>query len=149
VKAAATTTRTIDEYIAGFPPRVRAILRKMRSTIRKAAPGAKEKISYEIPTFTLNGKYLVYFAAYREHVSLYPAPRGAPAFRKELSRYAGGKGTVRFPIDKPIPYGVIARIVRFRVKEAGRAARKPPARGAAGTRAATADGRVRRRRHHP
>jgi uncharacterized protein YdhG (YjbR/CyaY superfamily) len=86
-------------------------------TVRKAVPDAEEKISYQIPTFTLKGKYLVYFAAYKNHIGLYPAPRGVEKFKKELSAYEGGKGTVRFPLDKPIPFGLIERIVKFRVKE--------------------------------
>jgi uncharacterized protein YdhG (YjbR/CyaY superfamily) len=84
-------------------------------TIKKAAPGAEETISYQIPTFRLNGN-LVYFAAYKKHISLYPAPRGVEKFKEELSRYEGGKGTARFPLDKPIPFGLISRIVKFRLK---------------------------------
>ncbi len=96
---------------------MQAILEKIKMTIRKAAPDAEETISYEIPTFTLKGNYLVYFAAYKKHISLYPAPRGIEKFKKELSAYEGGKGTVRFPLDKPIPFDLISRIVKFRVKE--------------------------------
>ena len=109
--------QTIDEYIAGFPNEVQEHLEKIRMTIRKAAPGAEEKISYLIPTFTLNGKYLIYFAAYKKHIALYPAPRGAEKFKKELAAYEGGKGTVRFPLDKPIPFGLIKRIVKYRIKK--------------------------------
>jgi uncharacterized protein YdhG (YjbR/CyaY superfamily) len=86
-------------------------------TIKKAAPDAEEAISYKIPTFTLKGNYLVYFAAYKKHIGLYPAPRGSEKFKKELSLYEGGRGTVRFPLDKPIPVGLVSRIVKFRVKE--------------------------------
>jgi uncharacterized protein YdhG (YjbR/CyaY superfamily) len=107
----------IDEYIAGFPKDVQAILEKIRMTIRKAAPDAEETISYQIPTFTLEGSYLVYFAAFKKHIGLYPAPRGNEMFKDELSAYEGGKGTVRFPLDKPIPYSLITRIVKFRAKE--------------------------------
>jgi uncharacterized protein YdhG (YjbR/CyaY superfamily) len=107
----------IDEYIAGFAHDVQELLEKVRMTIRKAAPDAQETISYQIPTFTLEGKYLIYFAAYKKHIGLYPAPRGIEKFKKELSVYEGGKGTVRFPFDKPIPFGLIERIVKFRVKE--------------------------------
>ena len=115
----------IDEYIASFPDDVQKILRKIRLTIRKAAPDAEEKISYQIPTFTLHGN-LIYFAAFKQHVSVYPAPRGNEAFRNELSAYAGGKGTVRFPLDKPVPYDLITRIVEFRVKvNMERAASRP------------------------
>ena len=112
-----TAPKKIDEYIAGFPNNVRKILEQIRMTIREAAPAAEETISYQIPTFTLKGKYLIYFAAYTKHIGLYPAPRGIEKFKKELSLYEGGKGTVRFPLDKPIPFGLIKRIVKFRVKE--------------------------------
>jgi uncharacterized protein YdhG (YjbR/CyaY superfamily) len=112
-----STPKTIDNYIAGFPKDVQEILEKIRLTIRKAAPDAEETISYQIPTFTLKGKYLVYFAAYKKHIGLYPAPRGSEKFKQELSGYEGGKGTVRFPFDKPIPFDLISRIVKFRVKE--------------------------------
>jgi uncharacterized protein YdhG (YjbR/CyaY superfamily) len=117
MRANQKTPRNIDEYIAGFPNNVQEILEKIRMTIRKAARGAEETISYQIPTFTLKGKYLVYFAAYKKHIGLYPAPRGVQKFAKELSAYEGGKGTVRFPFDKPIPFGLISRIVKFRVKQ--------------------------------
>ena len=112
-----TAPKDIDEYIAGFPNNVQEILEQVRMTIREAAPDAEETISYQIPTFTLKGEYLVYFAAYKKHIGLYPAPRGIERFKKELSLYEGGKGTVRFPLDKPIPFGLIKRIVRFRAKE--------------------------------
>jgi len=108
--------QSIDEYIAGFPADVQPILQKVRATIQKAAPAAEETISYQIPTFKLNG-YLIYFAAFKNHVSVYPAPRGAEAFKEELSAYKGGKGTIQFPYDKPVPYGLIARIVKFRARE--------------------------------
>jgi uncharacterized protein YdhG (YjbR/CyaY superfamily) len=124
-----TTGRTapgsIDEYIAGFPPDVQALLEKVRATIRKAEPDAKETISYQIPSFTLNGQYLVYFAGYKKHIGVYPAPVGNPEFEEDLSGYAAGKGTVRFPLDRPIPFGLIRKIVKFRAKEAlARAAAK-------------------------
>ena len=112
-----TAPKDIDEYIAGFPNDVQKMLEKIRMTIRKAVPDAEEAISYQIPTFTLKGKYLIYFAAFKKHIGLYPAPRGIEKFKKELSVYEGGKGTVRFPLDKPIPFGLIERIVKFRVKE--------------------------------
>lgn len=117
MKAGQTAARNIDEYIAGFPKEVQALLQKIRKTIKKAAPGAEEKISYLIAAFTLKGKGLVSFAAYKKHISLYPAPRGAEKFKKELSRYEGGKGTVQFPLDKPTPFGLIERIVKLRVKK--------------------------------
>jgi uncharacterized protein YdhG (YjbR/CyaY superfamily) len=108
--------RDIDEYIAGFPSDVQKILEKLRQTIRDAAPDAQETISYQIPTFTLNG-HLVYFAAWKEHIGLYPASTGIEKFKKELSAYEVNKGTIRFPLHKPIPYDLIGRIVKFRVEE--------------------------------
>jgi len=121
-----TAPKKIDEYIAGFPNNVREILEQIRMTIREAAPDAEETISYQIPTFTLKGKYLIYFAAYTKHIGLYPAPRGVEKFKKELSLYEGGKGTVRFPLDKAIPFRLINRIVKFRVKESLERAKAKP-----------------------
>ena len=111
------TAKDIDEYIAGFPDNVQEILQKIRTTIRKAAPKAEEAISYQIPTFTLNGRYLIYFAGYKSHVSIYPAPRQSENFKDELAAYKGGKGTVQFPLDEPIPFGLITRIVKFMARE--------------------------------
>ena len=111
-----TTARDIDEYIAGFPKDIREILEKIRATIRKAAPEAEEAISYGMPAFKLNG-YLVYFAAYKKHIGFYPVPTGIEAFKKELSAYKGAKGSVQFPLDKPMPLDLISKIVKFRVKE--------------------------------
>ena len=108
--------KKIDEYIAGFPPDVQEILQKVRTTIRRAAPQAQETISYQMPTFKLEGN-LVHFAAFKNHIGLYPTPSGTERFRKELSSYETGKGSIRFPLDKPIPYDLIAKIVKFRVKE--------------------------------
>jgi uncharacterized protein YdhG (YjbR/CyaY superfamily) len=107
---------TIDEYIAAFPPDVQAILEKIRLTIRKAAPQAKEKISYRMPAFTLDG-VLIYFAAFKYHIGMYPPVRGDEKLNKELARYRGEKGNLRFPLDEPIPYALIGRIIKFRVKE--------------------------------
>jgi uncharacterized protein YdhG (YjbR/CyaY superfamily) len=104
----------IDAYIAGCPRDVQPILRKIRATIRKAVPKAEEKISYRMPTFTLDGRNLVYFAAFKTHVGFYPAPTGIAKFKKALAGYEGGKGSIRFPLDRPIPYDLIARIVKFR-----------------------------------
>lgn len=118
MKAAQASPQTIDAYIDGFPGEVQKILKKIRTTIRKAVPAAEEKISYQIPAFTLNGKYLIYFAAWEKHVALYPAPRVHEKFKDELAAYEGGKGTVKFPLDRPIPFGSISRIVKFKVKEA-------------------------------
>jgi len=110
------TPRNIDEYIAGFPDDVQEILEKIRTTIRKAAPGAQEAIKYQIPTFTLNGN-LVYFGVFKKHIGFYPAPRGVEEFSDELSEYEGAKSTARFPLDEPIPFGLIRKIVKFRVKK--------------------------------
>lgn len=110
------TPKTIDEYIAGFPADVREILQKIRMTIQEAAPEAQEKISYQMPTFYLKGN-LVHFAAFKEHIGFYPVPTGIEKFKKELSVYKQGKGSVQFPLDRPIPYGLITKIVKFRVKE--------------------------------
>ena len=106
----------IDDYIARFPQDVQNNLNQVRATIKRAAPAAQETISYAIPTFKLNGRYLVYFAAYKNHISIYPAPRGNETF-KELSIYKGGKGTVQFPLDKPMPLDTITKIVKFRLKQ--------------------------------
>lgn len=129
VRAKRRGPKNIDEYIAGFPPEVQVILEKIRMTIRRAAPDAEETISYQIPAFTLNGN-LIYFAAYRKHFGLYPAPRGTAKFQKELSTYKVGKATIRLPLDKPIPFDLISKIVEFRVKEgrSKRGDRCPPAR---------------------
>jgi len=117
MKTEQTAPQNIDEYIAGFPKDVQEILEKIRMTIRKAAPDAEETISYLMPTFNLNGKYLVYFAAYKKHIGFYGAPRDNPEFKEELSAYQAGKGTLQFPLDKPIPFDLITKIVKFRVKE--------------------------------
>ena len=116
MKAGQTAPKNIDEYIAGFPPDIQEILEKIRLTIRKAAPKAEEAIKYMMPTFTLNGN-LVHFGAYKTHIGFYPAPKGIEAFKEELSVYEGGKGTVRFPLDKPIPFVLISKIVKFRVRQ--------------------------------
>jgi uncharacterized protein YdhG (YjbR/CyaY superfamily) len=108
---------TIDEYIEAFPKDVQTILEKMRQTIKKEAPGAAETISYQIPTFKLNGKGLAYFAAFKSHIGFYPIPSGIEAFKKELAPYKQGKGSVQFPLDKPIPYDLVRKITKFRVKQ--------------------------------
>lgn len=121
--------QAVDDYIAGFPDDVRKKLVAMRKTIRRAAPDATERVSYGIPTFDLDGRPLVYFAGFRNHLSVYPAPRGYPEFKEELSGYKGGKGTVQFPHDEPIPHDLIRRIVEFRKKgiATAAAAKKRPA----------------------
>lgn len=108
--------RTIDEYIAGFPQDVQETLEKIRVTVRGAAPDAEETINYQIPTFTLKGN-LVHFAAFNKHIGFYPTPSGMEEFKDELSVYEGAKGSVKFPLDQPIPFDLIDRIVKFRVKE--------------------------------
>ncbi len=107
----------IDGYIAGFPEDLRLKLSKLRNTIRKAAPGAAEVISYGVPAYRMNGKDIVYFAAFKKHIGIYPAPREAVEFKKELEQFKGGKGTVQFPLGNPLPMSLISRIVKFRVKE--------------------------------
>ena len=110
------TARTIDEYIKRHPADVRERLEKMRETISKAAPDAVEAISYQIPTFRLNGN-LVHFAAFAHHIGFYPTSSGTRAFEEELAPYKWAKGSLQFPLDKPIPYGLVRRIVKFRSKE--------------------------------
>ena len=107
---------SIDEYIKTFPPDVQKILERLRHTIRKAVPEAEEVISYQMPAFKLKGN-LVYFAAFKKHIGFFPTASGVAAFKKELSDYATSPGTVQFPLDKPIPYDLITKIVLFRKKE--------------------------------
>lgn len=113
---ARATPKSIDEYIAAFPPEVQAVLEKIRVTISDAAPDAQETISYQIPTFTLNGA-LVHFAGFKKHIGLYPPVKGDAGLVKAVSTYAGEKGNLRFPLDQPIPYDLIERIVKLRVKQ--------------------------------
>jgi uncharacterized protein YdhG (YjbR/CyaY superfamily) len=110
------TPKNIDEYIAAFSPDVQTILERIRATIHKVAPDAKETISYQIPAFTLSGA-LVYFAAFKNHIGFYPPVSGNARLEKAISPYAGEKGNLRFPLDQPVPYGLIERIVKFRVKQ--------------------------------
>ena len=107
---------SIDEYIATFPEEIQKILEELRTTIKAAAPDAEEKISYQMPTFALKGN-LVHFAAHKNHIGFYPTPSGIEAFEQELSVYEGAKGSVKFPIEKPLPLGLISKIVAFRVAE--------------------------------
>ena len=111
-----TVPKTIDDYIAGFPVDLQEILQKIRMTIREAAPDAEETISYQMPAFKLKGT-LVYFAAFKKHIGLFPPVTGDEKLMSEVSAYAGPKGNLRFPIDKPIPYALISEIVKVRVKE--------------------------------
>ena len=110
------TPQTIDEYIAGFPPEVQEILQKIRRTIHEAAPDAQETISYQLATFTLKGN-LVHFGAFKKHIGFYPTPSGTEQFRDELAGYQSAKGSIRFPLDQPIPYDLISRMTKFRVAE--------------------------------
>jgi uncharacterized protein YdhG (YjbR/CyaY superfamily) len=109
--------KTVDEYIATFPENVKNILEKLRRVIRESAPKAEETISYGIPTFDLNCRHLVHFAAYKNHVGFYPTSSGIKAFKKELSPFKTSRGTVQFPLNKPIPFDLVKKIVRFRVRE--------------------------------
>jgi uncharacterized protein YdhG (YjbR/CyaY superfamily) len=111
-----TNFSTVDEYIALFPPDVQNALQKLRKTIKKAAPGAEEVISYQMPAYKFKGM-LVFFAAYKNHIGFYPTPSGIAAFEKELSGYKRAKATVQFPVDQPLPLELITKIVKFRMNE--------------------------------
>jgi len=115
MKAKSKRPETIDEYIADFPRNVQPLLEKVRTTIRKAAPGAEEAIKYGMPAFVLNGN-LIYFAGYANHIGVYPGSRAIEVFEDELSRLETSKGTVRLPLDKPVPVGLIGKITKFCVK---------------------------------
>lgn len=108
--------KSIDEYISKFTPEIQEILTMLRSVIKESAPEAQEKISYQMPTFVLHGN-LVHFAAYKNHIGFYPTPSGIEAFKQELSGYKGAKGSIQFPIGKPLPYELISSIVKYRVAE--------------------------------
>ncbi len=110
------SSKNIDEYIYSCSPEVQSILQKIRSTIQKAAPEAEEKISYGMPTFALSGN-LIHFAAFKAHIGLYPPVKGDAKLQADISPYKGEKGNLKFPLDQPIPYALITRIVKFRVKE--------------------------------
>jgi len=116
--------RSIDEYIEAQPSKVRSILKRIRGTVRDAAPGAEELISYRMPAFRQGG-ILVYFAAFRNHIGLYPPVRGDEKLERAVARYAGEKGNLRFPLDEPIPYDLIRRIVTARVRQLGAKAPAP------------------------
>ena len=109
--------KTIDQYIRQFPEDTQVLLQQVRKAVKEAAPGAEETISYMIPTFKIHGRYLVYFAAYKNHIGFYPMPSGRTAFAKELAKYKSGKGSAQFPVDKPMPISLIKKIVKFRAKE--------------------------------
>jgi uncharacterized protein YdhG (YjbR/CyaY superfamily) len=120
--SAAAPVDTVDGYIAGFPADVQKVLQKIRRTIRSAAPGAQEAISYRIPTFKLNGTYLIYFAGFKTHVGLYPVPVDTAEFQADLAVYGSGKATLKFPLNQPIPFDLITRVVKHKVKQSETAA---------------------------
>lgn len=115
MKTETTRIKNVDEYIAGFPAGTQRLLVQLRASVRKAAPDAEETISYRMPAYKYHG-ILLYFAAYRNHIGFYPMPSAIEAFKKELSGYKGAKGSVQFPLDKPLPLQLISRIVAFRMK---------------------------------
>ena len=126
-----TVAQSIDEYIAGFAPEIAERLQQVREVVKTSAPGAVETISYAMPTFDLYG-HLVHFAAFKNHIGLYPTPSGIEDFDEESAPYKGGKGSLRFPLDDPLPIDLIARIVEFRVREnTAKAAKKRQSRGTA------------------
>jgi uncharacterized protein YdhG (YjbR/CyaY superfamily) len=108
--------QNIDDYIANFPEDVQEVLEQIRATIQKAAPQAEEAISYQMPTFKLNGN-LVHFAAWKNHIGFYPTPSGTKEFQKEIAKYVFAKGSIQFPLNEPMPLALITKIVNFRVKE--------------------------------
>ena len=108
---------TVDEYIQSFPEDVQPILEELRKTVHKAAPEMAETVSYGMPAFRLNGKCLIYLAAWKKHISLYPIPRGDEAFKKEIAPYIGGKGSLHFKLSQPIPYDLVEKVVRFQIAE--------------------------------
>lgn len=117
MKSKKVTFKSIDEYIGTFPEDIQKILEELRGTIKAAAPEAEETISYNIPTFKMNGRYLIYFAGWKSHISLYPIPVGSESFNKQIAKYAEGKGTLKFPIDKPLPWKLITKIVKLKLAE--------------------------------
>ena len=116
MQTGASNSASIDAYIATFPPEVQALLQQMRQTIQKAAPKATEAISYQIPTFRLQGN-LVHFAGFKKHIGFYPGAAGIAAFQDELAGYKSAKGSVQFPLDQPLPLALVTKIVKFRVKQ--------------------------------
>lgn len=112
-----TTNRTIEAYISSYPEGVQKHLNQMYAALKEAAPEAEETINYGIPTFQLNGKNLVHFAGAKKHIGFYPTPSGIEAFQKELADYKSSKGSVQFPLNKPLPLDLVKKIVQFRVKE--------------------------------
>ena len=121
-----TAAKNIDEYIAGFPRDIQERLQQLRSTIRKAAPDAEEAIKYQIPTYVWNGN-LIHFAAFKNHIGLYPGSRAIENFKQELGKYELSKGTIRFPLDKPVPAALVTKIVKFNLKQRLEKAKKKAA----------------------
>ena len=117
MKRKKTSFTSIDKYIATFPEDVQKIMKQLRETIKAAAPGVEETISYNMPTFNLNGKYLVYFAGWKTHIAFYGAPRENAKFKADLSTYETGQGTLKFPLAEPLPFDLITKIVKFRAAE--------------------------------
>ena len=117
MKSKKAAFQSMDEYIASFPDDAQKTLEELRATIKAAAPESEETISYNIPTFTLNGKYLIYFAGWKNHIAIYPIPTGSDSFNKQVAKYVAGKGTLQFPIDKPLPLKLITKIVKLKVAE--------------------------------
>jgi len=117
MKTDQTAPQTIDAYIAGFPQAVQTILEEIRRTVRAAAPEAEETIRYQMPTFRLQGQNLVYFAAFKKHIGFYPAPIGIAEFAQALALYGAGKGTLKFPLNQPMPFDLINKLVKFRAQE--------------------------------
>ncbi len=113
---ARTNFQSLDEYIAACPPNSQAYLREIRNLIRVLVPDAKEKISYQIACFELNGMNLIHFAGWKKHVSLYPVPAGSEAFGRQIAKYVDGKGTLKFPLDEPLPLGLIERVVKLHLE---------------------------------
>ncbi|NOH04419.1 MAG: hypothetical protein HND47_21830 [Chloroflexi bacterium] len=113
---AKTDFRSVDEYIAACPPESQAYLQEIRRLIRKLAPDAKERISYQIAAFERNGKNIVHFAGWKKHVSLYPIPAGSEAFERQIANYVDGKGTLKFPLDEPLPIKLIERVVKLHLQ---------------------------------
>jgi uncharacterized protein YdhG (YjbR/CyaY superfamily) len=114
--ATKTKFKTVDQYLSVFPENIKSKLQELRSTIKKTAPQAEELISYNMPAFKLHGM-LVYYAAYKEHIGFYPTPSPIEAFKKELAGYEVAKGSIKFPIDKPVPLKLVIKIVKYKMKE--------------------------------
>jgi uncharacterized protein YdhG (YjbR/CyaY superfamily) len=133
-----TSIKTVADCIATFPPATQKLMRQVRATIKKAAPKAEEGIGYGMPAYKLNGKPLVYFSGYKSHIGFYATPTGHSEFKKELSKYKQGKGSVQFPLDEPMPLKLIERIVKFRVAESNAKAKAVPKKKVAGKRKSSA-----------